>query len=138
MFADVVSDAALLGRLERDVAQYHAIDNVGIALEFLARNVQSYRMDMPDTEINCRLIGSSGTADSATTGNGTRHTPHFLRKRRQISLKPAVPINATLPSMQHDAEQSQPSIPLYLPLGLTLALVVDAPHRRSCDPSLSD
>jgi hypothetical protein len=45
MFADVVSDAALLGRLERDVAQYHAIDNVGIALEFLARNVQSYRMD---------------------------------------------------------------------------------------------
>jgi hypothetical protein len=65
MFADVVSDAALLGRLDRDVALYHAIDNVGIALEFLARNVRSYRMDMPDAERS--IVGSSGTADLAAT-----------------------------------------------------------------------
>src|SRR3954466_12234472 len=54
MFADVVSDAAVLGRLERDVAQYHAIDNVGIALEFLC----------PVLPNGCRtrrsIVGSSG------------------------------------------------------------------------------
>ena len=32
-----VAEAALLYRLQRDVAQYHVINNVGIVVEFLAR-----------------------------------------------------------------------------------------------------